>query len=60
MLCAKFAAISATTNSSLGIINCFFNNLDLLAINPCLIPNGCSMTAYPSAHVPSKPASPST
>ena len=57
MLFAKFATICAATNSSLGIVNCFFDNLDLLIINPCLVPDDCLMTAYATAHVPSKLAS---
>ena len=60
MLLAKFATICAATNSSLGIVNYFFDNLDLLAINPCLVPDGCRMPAYATAHVPSKLASPNT
>ena len=35
MCFAKFATICATTESSLGITNCFFDNPDLLPINPC-------------------------
>ena len=60
MLFAKCADIYVATNSSLDIVNCFFDNLDLLAINPCLVPDGCRMTAYATAHVPSKLASPNT
>ena len=60
MLFVKFATICAAANSSLGIINCFFENLDLLAINPCLVSDVCRMTAYATAHVPSKLASPNT
>ena len=40
MLSAKIATIRATTNFSLGIVNSFFSNLNLLAINPRLIPDG--------------------
>ena len=60
MLLAKFSAICTATNSSLGIVDCFFDNLDLLEINPLLLPDGCFMTAYATAHVPSKLASPNT
>ena len=60
MLFAKFTTICAATNSILGIINYFFDNLDLLATNSCLVPDGCCMTAYATAHVPSKFASPDT
>ena len=54
MLFAKFTTICAATNSILGIINYFFDNLDLLATN------SCCMTAYATAHIPSKLASPDT
>ena len=54
MLFAKFATICAGTNSSLVIVNCFFGNLDLLTINPCLVPDDCLITAYGTAHIPSK------
>ena len=60
MLSVKYATIYAATNSSLGIVNCFFDNLDLLKINPCLIPDGCCMAAYATAHAPSNLASPNT
>ena len=39
---------------SFGIVNCFFDNLHLLAINTCFVPDGCRMTAYATAHVPVK------
>ena len=45
MLFAKFAIISAATNSSLGIVNCFFDNVYLPAIVPYLVPDDCRMTA---------------
>ena len=60
MLFAKFSTICAATNYSLGIANCFFDNLDLLATNPCLVPDGCHMNAYTTAHVASNLASPNT
>ena len=60
MLFAKFAIISAATNSSLGIVNCFFDNVDLPAIVPYLVPDDCHMTAYATAHAPSKFVSPNT
>ena len=60
MLFGKFATICADINYSLGIVNCFFDNLDLLAINPCLVPDGCCMTAHATVHVPNKLASPNT
>ena len=60
MLSAKFATICAATNCNLRIVNCFFDNLYLLAINPCLIPDDCCMTAYAPSHVPSKLMSPNT
>ena len=60
MLFAKFATICAATNSSLGIVNCFFDNFDLLGINPFLFPHGCLMTAYNTGLVQSKLASLST
>lgn len=53
MLSAKFGTIFVATNSSFGINNCFFDHLGLLAINPCLVPDGCHMTSYSTAHVPS-------
>ena len=43
--CARFTTIWATNNSSLVIVIFFFDNLGLLAINHCLIPDGCCMTA---------------
>ena len=51
MLSAKFATICAASDSSLFIVNCFFDNLDLLAINTCLIPDGCHMAAHATAYV---------
>ena len=60
MLYAKFATICATTDSSLGISNCFFGYLDLVAIDPCLVPDDCRITIYATAHVPSKLSSPDT
>ena len=54
MFSARFATIWAAANSSLGIVICFFDSLDLLAINLCLIPDSCCITAYATAHVPSK------
>ena len=53
----KFATICTATNSSLRSFNCFFDNLDLLSVNPCLIQNGCCMTAYATADVPNNLAS---
>ena len=58
MLFAKFAIVCAATSSSLGIVDFFFGNLDLLAINPSLNPDGCRMTAYATVHAPIKLASP--
>ena len=52
MLSAKFATIFSAINSNLDIVHCF-DNLNLLAINPCLVPDGCHMTSYSTAHVPS-------
>ena len=60
MLFAKFATICAASNPSTDIVNCFFDNFDLLAINPYLVIDGCRMTAYATAHVPSKLTSPNT
>ena len=60
MLFAKFAINSAATNSSLGIANCFFDNVDLPVTDPYLVPDDCRMTAYATAHAPSKFASPNT
>ena len=57
MLFAKSATICAATNFSFGIVNCFFENLNLLAVNTCLVPDGCRMTAYATTHVPVKLAS---
>ena len=54
MLFAKFTTICAATNSSVGIVNCFFDNLDLLAVSPCLVTDAYRMTACATAHVPSK------
>ena len=48
------------TNTGLGFFEYFFDNLDLLVINPCLIPDGFGITTYATAHVPSKLASPNT
>ena len=59
MLFVKFATICAA-NCSFVIVNCFFDNLDMLAINIYLVPHGCCMTAYAAAYVSSKLASPNT
>ena len=53
MLFAKFATICTATNYSLEIINRFFDNLDLLQINLCLVPDGCRLTPHATAHVSS-------
>ena len=60
MLFAKFVTICAAANPSLDIVNCFFDNPDLLASNPCLNPDDCYMAAYAIAHAPSKLRSPNT
>ena len=60
MLSSKLATICAVTNFGLAIVNCFFHNLDFLAINSCLVPDACCMTAYATAHLPSKLAPPNT
>ena len=50
----------AATNSGLGISIFIFQNLDLLEINLCLIPDGWHMTTFAYVQVPSKLASPNT
>ena len=60
MLSAKFATFCTATNSSLSIVNFFFDNLVLLTINSCSVLDGCRMTAYGTAYVPSKFASQNT
>ena len=60
MSSAKFSTVCAATNSSLGIVNWYFDNLYLLSNNPCLIPAGCCMTAYAAAYVLRKLASRNT
>ena len=60
MLFAKFATICTVTNYSLEIVNRFFDNLDLLQINLCLVPDSCRLTPYATAHVSSKLSSPNT
>ena len=60
MLSAKFVALCATTNSSLGIVSCFFDNLDLHAFDSSLIPDSCGMAAYATVRFPSKLASRNT
>lgn len=57
MLFAKFTTICAATNCSLGIVNCFYEKIKLLTIDPFLIADGCCMTVYATANVPSKVAS---
>ena len=41
MFSAKFPTIYVVTNSSLGIVSCFFDNVGLLGIDTCFIPDGC-------------------
>ena len=60
MLSPKSATIYVATDSSLGIVNCFFDHLGLPAIDSCSVPDGCRMTAYATEHIPSKFAYPNT